>query len=474
MMRRPGLFEQHVKSVALAAGLIAPNDRVLAAVSGGPDSVALLLLLRAWQEALNLTLAVVHIHHGIRGLEADGDAAFADDLGSRLGVPVFTRRVEVLSAGKKINSSLQALAREKRYEALSEAGCQWQADRIALGHTQDDQAETVLLWMIRGAGSQGLAGMSSHRTDKFIRPLLHVPRAEILDYLAAKGTSFREDTSNAKPIYLRNRVRQELVPMLRRFNPSITRTLSRQATILRDETDYLDRLATTAFESVTEDLRTDELIVKRPDLLMLPVALQRRVVAKAFQYLNKAIVTPRFDAVQEVIDQVLHGQSGSRTTRGSFEIMREYDRLCFRSRDSQRGGCQARQPVCIPVAVGQPIVWPLTGQTIRANLTAGPVDAIPTDRYTALFDAAAISRALTVRTWQNGDVFCPSGLHGKKKKIQDFFSDIKLSASKRRAVPILVAPEGIVWVGGYRADERFQVTRDTTEILTATISRESE
>src|SRR2546422_1031675 len=211
-----------VAATARARGLLRPGDRVLAAVSGGPDSVALLSVLAALAPSWDLTLQAVHVNHGLRGAESDEDASFVAGFCDRLGVALAIERVTLVGpAGRRRGRSLQEQAREARYAAMVRVATALRMDKIALGHTADDQAETLVMWMLRGSGTAGLAGIPPSRGPLVIRPLLDVGRAEIIAYLEAQGLPFRVDSSNAKPLYLRNRVRHELLPILKRFNPQL-------------------------------------------------------------------------------------------------------------------------------------------------------------------------------------------------------------------------------------------------------------
>ena len=470
-MIHPQLFEQRTLTRTVSQGLVSEDHWVLLAVSGGPDSVALLLMFLAWQQKLPLTLGVCHINYGLRGEESDRDAEFVERFCSRWQVPLFQHRLDLQATpGWAKGRSLQQVAREIRYEILTQEGKKWGADKIALGHTQDDQAETVLMRMLRGSGTLGLSGMASIRSDQIIRPFLHISRQEILEYLQGKGEGYCEDSSNQKDIYCRNRIRREVIPVLQQFNPQVKATLSRQADILRAETQYLDEKATQAFESIVHSRSSHQFSLSREKFLKLPLALQRRVMVKVFQRLTDRIMPPRFDTIEEVIGLVHGRHSGWSTHRENLWISRDYDVINF-SQDCVNAMWQSsRFPDQMKFPLSTPVIWPRTGQTLQGHLVAYHGQIPSRNAMQAWFDAALFSPDLMVRTWRSGDLFYPFGLQGKRKKVQDFFTDIKLSRGQRSQVPLLVAPEGILWIGGYRADERFRVTSSTRNILAATIS----
>ncbi len=469
----PKIFEQRILSRTLTDGLVSENQSVLLAVSGGADSMALLVMFLAWQQTITLTLGVCHINYGLRGEESDRDAKFVERFCARTQMPFFLHRVDLQATSRcGKGRSFQDVAREIRYETLIQDAKNWGADKIALGHTQDDQAETVLMRMLRGAGTLGLSGMCSIRSGHIIRPLLHSSRGEILAYLKGKDEGYCEDSSNRKNIYYRNRIRHEVIPVLEQCNPQLKVTLSRQADILRAETEYLDEKAIEAFELVVDYRQLHQCSLSREKFLRLPLALQRRVLVKVFQRLTDKATAPRFDTIEEVISSVRRGHSGWSTHRESLRISRDYDVISFSQVAVPTLAQSSRLPEHMKFSLSTPIKWLRTGQILQGHLETYHGQDLSGHPWEAWFDAALFSPDLILRTWRSGDVFYPFGLQGKRKKIQDFFTDIKLSREQRSQVPLLVAPEGILWIGGYRADDRFRVTASTREMLAATICRE--
>lgn len=443
--------------------LIEAGDRILAAVSGGPDSVALLSLLASWGRSCGFSLWAAHVNHGLRGRESEQDAEFVAALCDRLGVGFVSEQVPVAEPGGRSHAgrkrlSLQECARELRYAALVRMADQLGANKIALGHTADDQAETLLMWMLRGSGTGGLAGIPPARERLFIRPLLEVQRADIVAYLQARELEFRTDSTNAKPLYLRNRVRHELLPLVRQFSPGVVGVLKRQADILRADHLYLEQLASEHVARLIRVERDDEVILDRAGLLSLPTALQRRVVRAIMRKVTGMRRGPGFAAVETVLERVAQGRSGAAVVAGGAQVAREYDGIRFRAASADPT-VRTVPDVALPVRVPSVIVWPLTGWTIRLHWEEGArsaakrsVEPVP---HRASFDPARFTNELAIRSWRPGDRFQPRGMHGRHKKLQDFFADLKVPRRDRCRVPLLVAPEGILWVVGYRADHRF-------------------
>ena len=451
--------------------LLSRGDRVLVAVSGGPDSVALLSILCALRPKYDLDVWAVHFHHGLRGPEADEDAEFVKALSDRLRVPYLCQRLRVGSARAR-GRSLQDTAHVLRYEALETLSTSIGANKVALGHTRDDQSETVLMWLLRGAGTTGLAGMPAMREDRFIRPLLDASRADILRYLREQGLSCREDSTNRQPVYLRNRIRHEVIPLLHAFNPGLLKALSRQASILREDDRYLDQVAEAEMAGLSRQGRRDEWHLDRTKLLALPVALRRRVVRSTVRRITAQRQGPSFSAVSQVLDRVVRGRSGSIATIRGVRVTREYDHIRFApaSREPAKDA-PAMPPTPIALPVSSRVHWPPTGQQVAADLVHSSV--LPSHggsvKTRVFVDADRLTLDLAVRSWSPGDAFQPLGMHGRRKKLQDFFADLKIPRQLRRGIPVIVAPEGIVWIAGHRIDHRFRITNDTTRMLRLTL-----
>lgn len=464
-------MERKVDQGIRAKGLLASGDRIVAAVSGGPDSVALFRCLVELRTRWHWDICIGHVNHGFRGAESEGDAKFVEALGERFGVPVMVRRLHLNKCDAKLKKeSIQEYARTARYQALEQMVLDWNATKLVLGHTADDQAETVLMWMLRGCGTGGLGGIPPKRGAHVVRPLLDIHRSEIVAYLEERQEEFRVDSTNVQPVYLRNRIRQHLIPQLKQYSPGIVNVLARQAHMLRDDHAYLEALADEAFQRtcVTDDKGKRQF--DRMALLNVPLPIRRRVVRQSLQIMAGHQQSPRFDLVERVLDRLEHGQSGWTIACHGVWIGQEYDRLVISSCEGMnQPGTDYSVMNQMPLSIPGEVVWLPTGQRISISRKSSPVmdgQAHPSEIY---LDQARFTPELMLRSWVPGDIFCPKGLGGRQKKLQDFFSDLKLPRSKRTKVPLLVAPEGIVWVGGLRADERFQVSSSTTSVVMAKV-----
>ncbi len=476
--RTTAALQRRFSATVRAKRLFEPGARILVAVSGGPDSVALLSLLTALAPSWRLTLWGMHVNHHLRGAESEEDARFVSALCDRLGVRLIIEHVDLGEAASRPKGlSLQELARDRRYAAMARVALELCADKIALGHTADDQAETLIMWVLRGSGTGGLAGIPVARGPLFVRPLLEITRAEILEYLGGGGITFRNDSSNATGLYLRNRVRHGLLPALKRFNPAVVKVLMRQAEILREEDRCLERLTAAHLTALSRDEADGRVRVDRDGLMALPLALQRRVVRTLVRRVTGLDKGPTFGAVKTILERVVQGQSGSSITVQDALVTREYGWVRFgpnrRSLDEREkaGRAEGARPAALSVGVPSNQIWAPTGQSIRLSFWTPPADGCQSEpsrsSNRAVFDADRFTMPLIIRSWQPGDAFQPFGMRGRRKKLQDFFADLKVPREQRERIPLLVAPEGILWLGGLRTDERFAATGSTTRTVIA-------
>jgi len=462
--RRQHAFVRRVGVELQRQGLIPANARVLVAVSGGPDSVGLLAVLQELGHSRHipgLALHAAHMNYGLRGRESDEDAAFVSRLGTRFGIPVHVERADL--DGLR-GASLQAHARHCRY-AFFERLCRSHGlSHIATGHTADDQAETILMWLLRGCGPKGLAGIPIMREGRIIRPLLHVRRSEILDYLATRALTYRSDSSNATRIYQRNRIRHDLLPQLQAFNPRLVEAFVRTAELLREEAALLEEVEQAQWSAILIESTPGRVVLDGEGFAQTPVALQRRLVRRAWKAVrgNSAGLTYRHVAsvlrqfVERTGEASVNLPGGICAGRLGNRVIMESDHRQTMDDDPP---WEAGVPLPVPgsVALGQ-------GRRVRAEVASHSPEAEDAgpDRLRFTMCADVSQTTLIVRRRQPGDWFCPTGMAGRKKKLQDFFVDQKVPRRRRDQVPLVVAPGGIVWVGGYRGDERFRLRSHTS------------
>ncbi|MBU0909110.1 MAG: tRNA lysidine(34) synthetase TilS [Proteobacteria bacterium] len=308
-------MEKEILAVIRTAGLVSPGEGVIVGVSGGPDSMALLHVLAALAPTLSIRIIAVYVNHQLRPDEAEKEGHLVEQLACSLGASFATCRIDVKGEAGKRKISIEHAARELRYDFFGQAAEKFLAEKIAVAHTADDQAEEVLLRLIRGTGRTGLSGMKMMRDGKIIRPFLTTDKEELLAYLAEKNISFLTDSSNLQRDYLRNRVRLDLIPYLREFNPNISETLRRTAAVLQDEEVILAALTENYWEQIVTVLPGNTgdglpvISVELAAFLALDRALQRRIAEKVFITLQSR---PQFKKIAQILQVAASGETGAR------------------------------------------------------------------------------------------------------------------------------------------------------------------
>ena len=467
LIGRVHAFSQHHQ-------LWTPETPVIAAVSGGADSVALLFVLRALAADGQVRLAgVAHLNHRIRGADADADESFVSDLARRVSLPFHLHREDVPARARRHGQSLEVAGRQARLDFFERLASGAGAPRIALAHTRTDQAETVVLRLARGAGPRGLAGMAP-RTGHRVRPLLDESRATLRSWLGKRGETWREDESNADKRIVRNLVRVEILPRLAELNPGAEAALARAARIQREDAGLLEDLAAREAEQLLRE--GDGTVSFSMDALRsLHEALARRVVRLALLRVHPGR-TPGWDETEAVL-----GSRGRRLDLGPLrlELFGDLAVLSNRARAGERRAPGPVLPVVltIPGSAGHPEGrWTVDarGPLPRTEALFFPPEAgTPPnkDGLRVVVDAAAVGRHLTIRSWEPGDRVQPLGLGGRKK-LQDVFVDRKVAVDERGDVPVVVAADGrIVWVAGHVLGDPFRVTPRSEAVVVLSLRR---
>ena len=436
--------------------------KVMVAVSGGADSMALLSVLHQLQSTYRLTLTVAHVNHQLRGEEAVRDALFVERYTDKLGLPFHKVDVDVKALKRRTGLSPQHAARQLRHDALQSLSHSLAATHIALGHTADDQAETLLMRLLRGGGPAGLAGMPAKRIP-FIRPLLGVHRDFILEYLRTTGVPWVEDSSNANRSYLRNRVRLDLMPALRGYHPQITQRLHQVADMLRTDNDVLEQQTEVLTRQVlSRKVGNAMLSLRRAPFSAAPVAMQRRLLRYAIDRLPFSGDRAGFRDVEALLQFVVSGGNVGRRLTLAGQLMAEWHNdvvLLW----------QARALPSTSLSVILPVPGTLTLRGLASTLTAKTVILSQDwqgrlESGLALLDGDAAAFPLSLRFPRPGDRFHPLGAAGSQK-LQDFFVNKRVPRAIRPHVPLVLAGPEILWVVGYRIAEPFKVRPETRRVL---------
>lgn len=429
--------------------LLPHGSNVVVAVSGGPDSVCLLHLLLLLRAPWNLRLTVAHFHHGLRGAAADAEAAFVEKLAADFGLPCRTGHGDVRQIKRQASVSIQEAARLLRYQFLEQIFRETRASHIATGHTADDQAEEVLLRLIRGSALPGLSGIPWTRDGHIIRPLLGISRAEIMQHVETRGLPFVTDSSNQSPAYLRNRVRMELLPFLERsFNPAIRRTLTRTASVLADDQAFLEGLASGLFIELIKTLPHGQgLAFPVSKVRAQPAALRRRLYRQALYALDAPVRRLTADHLLS-IDALLNSNrpNAIRHLPDGPVVERRGDLLLFRCHSQE-----AREPSRETVTVKGPGIWLAPGSNgeVHISLREPPSDpcssaSAPPPRVLWM-DASKLQPPLVLRTRRPGDRFWPFGTN-TPLRLKGFLMARGVPREERDIFPLLVSGEEIVAV----------------------------
>ena len=473
-------FERLVADSLRRAEMSGTDATIVVACSGGPDSTALLRSLVRLQSSHNLSLHVAHLNHDFRGAEADHDAAFVQRLADRLGLPCSIDKEDpIVYQRSRGVSSFEQAAREMRYSFLRSVAAAVGASAVALGHTSDDQAETVLLHILRGSGMQGLRGMAeiSHWPwpaegcgPLLFRPLLEASKADTAAYCRELGQTYREDSGNYLWRFTRNRVRLDLMPRLARdYNPRVHDALQRLSRIAGDDADFID----SELDSRWDDIATVEetvVFLDAGELAALHAALQRRAMRRAYSLAagdSRALGESHLDAMLSLVLNRRGGRSLDLPRGVSVRIESNVLRIFRRSEGSKVPNMPREFSVRVPQEDGETAEfeaegWRLSMQ-LGTSLALQDSEAASDRGFMARLRRDALGEEVTLRTRRPGDRFQPSGMTGTKK-LQDFFTDAKISRDQRDSVPLLVCDRGIAWVVGHRVADWAQADDDNAKL----------
>lgn len=433
-----------------------PQTKIIVGLSGGADSVALLHLLHSLRTAYDWSLTAVHIHHGLRGDDADADARFAAEYCDALGIPCIVRRYDVRQEAKKRGLGEEETGRLLRYAAFREAAG---ADgRIAVAHHQKDQAETVLMRLCRGTGLQGLTAMSPVR-ENICRPLLECSREEIEQYCRENGLSWREDASNREDRYTRNKLRLQVLPLLEEINPKATAHIAQTAALLAAEEDFLEEQTEQSFAAAALPAAEGTLALSAEKLRQLHPAMRRRVLRRALAvFLPQDIAQVQIAALEELLQK----ETGkSRDFAGGLYAQNSYGTLLL-SRKKEWTGFSYALPIGEEVRISEAGISVLTWIGEKNS-------EISKDDCTKIFDYDKIKQTIFCRTRQTGDFI---RLKNGRKKIKELFIDEKIPREERERYPLFAVGKEVLWIPGLRASAAYQTDEQTVRYFYIQIRRE--
>lgn len=466
--------EERVLKFIQRNDLVSAGEYLPIGVSGGPDSVCLINILTELRHKLGIKLHIAHLDHGLRGAESEEDARYVKELAARLNIPATIEKRPVREYQIEKRLSLEEAAREVRYSFFSQLARQLGATRVAVGHTGSDLIETMLMHLIRGSGTRGLAGLRPEARWLFegnrlsiIRPLLCLSRSETTTYCQSYELAPRSDSSNLSLSPLRNRIRLELLPLLETYNPQIASALMRTGRIASDDIDLIDG-ETIRLTGEISEITGNKVVIERVKFIALPAALRRSLLRRLIEELIgdlRNIEMQHIEAIMTLLDK----PAGKRINlpRGLI-FTTEYEYCVLSKGEANLSPYPLLTdffPVEIPGGTSIP-GWRITANIMDPAAKTGDFrkGGLKEDRLTACFDFDKTGRELAVRSRRLGDRFQPLGM-SEPKKLGEFMIDAKIPRLSRQNIPVVCSPGQIVWVVGWRIDERVKVTENTSRIL---------
>lgn len=484
-MQRSHKIFSAVKQAITAYRMFQPGDSVLICVSGGPDSVALLHILLSLAPEFSCTLGVAHLNHCLRKKDSDNDAEFVASLAKQLDLPCYIKKKDVRKYQKEHKLSLEEAARSVRYAFYDQVAEKNGFNKIAIGHHYDDNAELVLMYLLRGSGPLGISGIPPVRNCKngnwqIVRPMISVKRSEIIDFLEAKGLRYVSDKSNNDMRYLRNRVRYQLIPLLKEsYNPRIVENLNRLSLIIRCEEKWIERNINSIFKKFTISIGNDKIILSAAGIDEIDPAAQRRVIRKAIAEVKGDLRRITFSHIDSAISLLKSGQPiASIDLPDRIRIERNKNLLCFSKEKKRLRDINTKADDIEPVSFKYNIVKPDSKtesvyiKEINLNLKFSKInienlpDIHCAGQNIAFFDMADIVFPLVLRSFRSGDYFQPLGMAGAQK-VKTFFINNKIPKPKRLRCPILLSKGKIIWVAGLRIDDSVKIKPSTRIVLKA-------
>jgi tRNA(Ile)-lysidine synthase len=466
-MNLVGKVEHRINEIKL----IQPQDKIVVAVSGGPDSVALLHVLVQLSSIYEWKLLIAHVNHKFRGTESDLEAEFVRELAVSLQLPYEIAEIDVPTYMIQSSLNAQTAAREKRYEFLYQLASLHHAQKIALAHHADDQAETMIMRMIRGTSPTGLVAIPERRTEKkveLIRPFLRIYKTEVEAYCRENHFAFCVDSSNYKKTYFRNQVRLDVLPFLQTFNPQISKSLNQLSEIMLHEDEYMNRQAMEVIKSLV-NWHQSNAEFSRKDFLELPIAIQRRAIKAVVQHILQENSILEYEAIERI--RVAITQEDKSTKKLDFHkkiaFIREYDKIGFyanlqNSEEYVYVIAPSSTQFLIPeIHMEISVSWKTT------DIQHQKIAFAEQEQFEqiAWFDARQICFPLEIRNRKPGDRIEPLGVSGTKK-IKDLFIDAKIPPSWREKAPIVTDASGkVVWIPFIRRSKHALIHDETKDVV---------
>ncbi len=455
------MVEDKILNTIKKHNLIENGDNVLVGVSGGPDSMALLYALLSIQTEISFSLYIAHVNHGVRGREADEDEKFVEKISGKLGIPFYSKKIDMEGYAREHKLSSEDAGRRLRYKFFREVLLSINGGKIAVAHNKNDQAETLIMRFFRGTGLDGLKGME-YRNGDIIRPLLDISRNEIEDYILEKNINTRLDRTNLENIYNRNKVRLELIPyIVDNFNPNIVDTLWRTSRTMSNDSEFLEEFSKERYRELVKVEDKNSIILCRQKFSREHIAIKQRIIRHSIYNLTGTLDGISEIHVRNVLELFERGDTGkSVDLPNRLEVKTSYDDLIFRIKNlnvnnNYKYSLKRGQATYVKEwnSIFKMEVYPM--EKIQLNFK---------DRFIKYFDYDKIKGEIYIRNRRLGDTIQPFGMSGNKK-LKDLFIDKKIPIDEREKIPILVDKNDIIWVVGLRTSEKYKITPYTKNVL---------
>ena len=478
-----GLIKKVEKTVS-DYGMLEENDSVLVGVSGGADSISLVHILSEIAPLFSLKLGVAHLNHSLRGNESDNDARFVVSVSDKLCLPCFIEKTDVIKYKTENGLSIEEAGRRVRYAFFEKIAQKEGFNKIALGHTSDDNAELILMYLIRGSGPLGISGIPPVRgvfktNLLIIRPLIKTARFDIIKYISAKSLPYVVDKSNKDMKYLRNRIRHNLIPELEEnYNPKIVETINRLALIMRSENEWMENELKSTLNKNTLFMGNNRIVLSASGIKALHPAAKRRITRSAIEMVNGTLRRISYLHIELAADQ-LASDSDSwsldlpdriRITRTGKELVVSKEEKTLRNLPSKRSD---NNKVFFEYIINKPGIIVAENEGFKISFSEienmNLSEICHADRGTAFFDMDKINFPVILRNYLQGERFTPLGMKGSQK-IAKYLINNKVPRENRIKSPVVVSNGKIIWLAGFVIDDSVRVTSGTRKILKAELS----
>lgn len=446
-----------VKITVEKYNMLSIGDHVIVGLSGGPDSVCLLKILETLKSTYKLKISAAYIDHGLRPEETPKEIEFCKSLCESFNIPFYTQSVDVKEYAKNEKINTQEAARILRYGALEQITLYINAHKIAVGHNADDQAETVIMRLLRGAGPPGLSGIPPVR-KKIIRPLIEVERGEIEKFLKENQIQYIIDSSNETLKYLRNKIRDQLMPVIKSISPMAIKIISNTADILREENDYINVTVTKSLMRLMSRKTDKSVEFFCNPMEVLNIVILRRALRFAIDSVS-SLRALTYDHIEDIIKLIKNGKPGDRVyLPNNVRAIKGYATLVITAEPPKKLSTYIiNEPQDVYLKEASAVLQ-------LKEIKKDEIQSFGDGKNTIYVDMDKIKLPLIVRARSPGDYFYPFGF-GKRKKLQDFFVDEKVPRDERDTVPVIESDGNIVFIAGYRVDDRFKIDDNTKRCL---------